>query len=120
MTSSTGGSYTPPPPPSTGGPSPTGGGAAGGELIYPSSPPKDPVLVLVLNLLLIGAVGYFIIGQWQKAVVAAVLWILLGLPTCFTAGLLVAIFAAIDGMYQAQELQAGRPIAQWTFFHDHR
>ena len=35
----------------------------GGELVYPQQPPKDPILILVLNLLVAGCLGYFMIGQ---------------------------------------------------------
>ena len=110
-----GGSYTPPTPPS-GGSSPSSGG---GELVYPQQPPKDPILILVLNLILLGCVGYFIIGQKLKGISALVLWIL-GLATCGVGSGIVAIVAAIDGWMQAQHLQAGHPVAQWTFFKDHK
>jgi hypothetical protein len=93
--------------------------AGGGDLIYPQQPPKDPVLVLVLNLLVLGGVGYIIIGQKTKGIVAIVLW-LLGLLTCGIGSGIVAIVGAIDGWMQAQQLQQGHPIAQWSFFQDHR
>jgi TM2 domain-containing membrane protein YozV len=105
-------SSTPTPPPS----SPSSGG---GEIIYPQQPPKDPVLILVLNLLLLGGVGYIIIGQKMKGIAAIVLW-LLGLFTCGIGSGIVAIVGAIDGWMQAQELQKGNPVGQWTFFQDHK
>lgn len=113
-----GGSYTPPPPPPPEGgtPPPPGGG---GGLIYPETPPKDPVLVLVLNLLLLGGVGYIIIGQKTKGIIAIVAWVA-GLATCGILSGLVALVAAIDGYLQAQQLQQGHPIGEWTFFNDHR
>lgn len=110
-----GGSYTPPSS-SSGGKSPFSGG---GDLVQPQQPPKDPILILVLNLLLFGCVGYFIIGQKLKGISALVLWIL-GLATCGVGSGIVAIVAAIDGWMQAQHLQAGHPVAQWTFFKDHK
>jgi hypothetical protein len=109
-----GGSYTPPTSPSGGTPS-----SGGGDLVYPQQPPKDPVLILVLNLILFGCVGYFIIGQKLKGISAVVLWAL-GLATCGVGSGIVAIVAAIDGWMQAQHLQAGHPVAQWTFFKDHK
>lgn len=111
-TSTPGGSYTPPPPPA-------GGAPAGGDLVYPPQPPKDPILVLVLNLLVAGGLGYIMMGQKTKGIVAIVLW-LLGLFTCGIGSGLVAIFACIDGYMQAQQHQAGYPLGQWTFFNDHR
>jgi hypothetical protein len=109
-------SYTPPPPPAP----PTGGAPPGGELVYPTTPPKDPILVLVLNLLLLGGVGYIIMGQKMKGIVAIVAYVVIAIPTCGAGAALVAIVGAIDGYMQAQQLQAGHPVAQWTFFNDHR
>jgi hypothetical protein len=108
-----GGSYTPPPPPPAG---PTGGG--GGQLVYPSTPPKDPILILVLNLL-IGGVGYLIMGQKTKGIVAIVVWVL-GWAACGIPSGIVAVLAAIDGYLQAQQLQQGKPVGEWTWFSDHR
>lgn len=112
-----GGSFTPPPPPE-GSPAPSAPG--GGNLVHPTQPPKDPVLVLVLNLLLGGCVGYFIIGQKMKGIVALVVWIVLLPLTCGAGSGLLGIVTAIDGYLQAQQLQQGHPVAEWTFFNDHR
>jgi len=101
---------TPPPPPAAGG---------GGDLVYPQQPPKDPVIILVLNLLVLGCVGYFMIGQKMKGIAAVVLWVL-GLASCGVVSGIVAIVAGIDGYYQAEQLKAGFPVAQWTFFKDHK
>lgn len=111
-----GGSYTPPPPPP---PSTTGGGPSGGGLIYPTTPPKDPILVMVLNLLICGGVGYIIMGQKTKGIIAIVVWVV-GLAACGIPSGLVALVAAIDGYLQAQQLQQGHPVGEWTFFNDHR
>lgn len=110
-----GGSFTPPPPPPTG---PAGGGSA--DLVYPTQPAKDPILVLVLNLLVAGGVGYIIIGQKTKGIVAIVAWLVLLVVTCGIGSGLVSVAAAIDGYMQAQTLQAGTPVGQWTFFKDHK
>jgi hypothetical protein len=76
----------------------------------------DPVAILLLNLFLFGAVGYLRIGQREKAIVAAVLWFALAWPTCFSASLLFAAVAALDGYLQAQQLAEGRPLGKWSFF----
>ena len=101
---------TPPPPPTTGG---------GDDLVYPQQPPKDPVIILVLNLLVAGCVGYFMIGQKTKGIVALVVWVL-GLASCGIVSGIVGILAAIDGYFQAEQLKAGFPVGQWTFFKDHK
>ena len=112
------GSYTPPPPPTGGGLPPSGGGMR--ALIYPSNPARDPILVLVLNLLLFGSVGYFLIGQKIKGIIASILWVALLFVTCGVGTGIVAILGAVDGYLQAQQLQAGHPLAQFSFFQDHR
>lgn len=101
---------TPPPPPATGG---------SDDLVYPQQPPKDPVIILVLNLLVAGCVGYFMIGQKTKGIVALVVWVL-GLASCGIVSGIVGILAAIDGYFQAEQLKAGFPVGQWTFFKDHK
>jgi len=112
-----GGSYSPPPPPPSS-PAPSGGGSAA-DLVYPQQPPKDPTIILVLNLLVVGCLGYFMIGQKMKGIAALVLWVC-GLASCGIVSGIVAIVAAIDGYLQAEQLKAGFPVAQWTFFKDHR
>ena len=111
-----GGSYTPPPPPP-----PTGTPAApGGDIIYPQQPPKDPVLIAVLNLIMAGCLGYFMIGQKMKGIVAVIAWVLGLFLTCGTVAGLVSIVTAIDGYLQAQNLKNGLPLGEWTFFNDHK
>ncbi|HEX8169218.1 MAG TPA: hypothetical protein VF824_01615 [Thermoanaerobaculia bacterium] len=112
-------STLPPPPPVTPPPIPPPA-TGGGDLVYPTTPPKDPILILVLNLLVLGGLGYIIMGQKMKGIVAIVAWVILLFVTCGAGSGLVAIVAAIDGYMQAQQLQAGHPVAQWTFFQDHR
>lgn len=108
------GSYTPPPPPAGG----TPGAPGGGDVIYPAQPPKDPILILVLNLLLLGGVGYIIMGQKTKGIVAIIGWCLITAVTC-GIGSVIAVVTAIDGYLQAQQLQQGHPIGQWTWFQNH-
>lgn len=116
------GSYTPPPPPppppSSGSTPPAGPG--GGDIVYPQNPPKDPVLIAVLNLVVAGCLGYFMIGQKMKGIVAVIAWVVGLFFTCGTVSGLVSIVAAIDGYMQAQQLKAGFPVAQWTFFDKHQ
>jgi hypothetical protein len=97
---------------------PSGGGSS--KLIYPETPPKDPILVMVLNLLILGGVGYIIIGQKTKGIIAIVVAVVIAIPTCGAGALLIALFGAIDGYLQAEQLKQGHPIGEWTFFNDHR
>lgn len=114
MSDPTPGGYTPPPPPPAG-----PAGPAGGALVYPTNPPKDPILVLVLNLLVAGGVGYLIMGQKMKGIVAIIVWVV-GWALCGIPSGIVSILGAIDGYFQAQQLQQGHPVGEWTFFNDHR
>lgn len=99
---------------------PTPGGGGSSELIQPSQPPKDPILICVLNLLLLGGVGYIVMGQKVKGIVAIVAWlVLLVPPSCGTLSGVVAVLAAVDGYLQAQQLQQGKPIGPWTWFQNH-
>jgi len=88
---------------------PSGGGSG---MIYPGTPPKDPILVLVLNLLVCGGAGYIILGQKMKGIIAIVIWVAVAIPTCGVVSLLLALAAAIDGYLQAQQLRLGHPIGR--------
>lgn len=61
----------------------------------------DPNLILILNLLLFGCAGYWLLGQRTKAILAAVGWVL-GLATCGIVSGIVAAVAAVDGYRQAK------------------
>ena len=110
-------SYTPPPPPVRPPSGPVTPG--GGEIIYPTTPPKDPSLVMVLNLLVAGGVGYIIMGQKKKGIIAIVIWVL-GWVACGIPSGIVAVLAAIDGYMQAQQLQQNKPVGEFTWFSDHK
>ena len=109
------GSAPPPPPP----PPPSLGGGSGGEIIYPQQPVKDPILIAVLNLVVAGCLGYFMIGQKIKAITTLVIFVVGLFLTCGVVSLLVSLAAAVDGYFQAQALQAGHPVGPWTFFQQH-
>ena len=96
---------------------PTSG--AGDNLVRPSQPPKDPVLICVLNLIVVGGVGYIVMGQKIKGIVAIVAWLALAIPTCGTGSMLLAVVTAVDGYLQAQQLKEGKTLGPWTFFQQH-
>ena len=76
----------------------------------------SPVNVFVFNLLAGACLGYFRLGQTQKAWTALVLFLLLLFPTWCIGSLAIALVAAVDGYLQASQLEAGQSIGQWTFF----
>jgi len=75
-----------------------------------------PVNAFIFNLLVGACLGYFRIGQTQKAWTALAAFVLLMFPTWCIGSLVVSLAAAIDGYLQASQLEAGHTIAQWTFF----
>ena len=79
----------------------------------------DPVVISILNLFSGGA-GYLVLGQKMKGIAAIALCvILLFPPSCGVLSGVVAVITAIDGYRQAEQLQQGRPIGQWTWFRQH-
>jgi hypothetical protein len=89
-----------------------------GDLIPPPPTQKEPVVALLLNLLLV-CVGYFWYGQWQKGIAALVAALVIGIPTCGFGWGAIAIFTAIDGFMQTEQLKQGHSLKQWTFFNQH-
>ena len=105
----------PPPPPPAAHPDPN---------IIPPDGAKDPVLILLLALFL-GAIAYFVLGQWQKGLAGVVAWLCglaFAIVTC-GIGIVVyiplAITFVVDAYMQADLLKKGHPIGQWTFFSQH-
>lgn len=68
------------------------------------SPPHDPILIFILNLVCAGGVGYFLIGQRTKGIIAMVLFFAIAWPTCFAGSGIIAMAAAVDGYLQAKKL----------------
>jgi hypothetical protein len=95
-----------------------GGGIPRREVIHPDNPPRSPVVILIANLC--AGIGYFLIGQKVKGILAVVLWLIVLLPTCGSGSGLMSILYAVDGFFQARQLASGTPIGPWTFFTNHR
>lgn len=113
--------YTPPPPSATPPPPPPppSGGMGGGEVIPPPHDAKDPILILVLNLIVAGCLGYFMIGQKMKGIVTVIVWVVGLFITCGILSGLLSVVTAIDGYLQAQHHKAGYSLGPWTFFNQH-
>lgn len=74
----------------------------------PASPPKDPIVALLLSLFLLGGTGQIFLGQTTKGIVLIVATIC----TCGLAGIL----GAIDAYMIAKRLQEGNSVNKWEFF----
>jgi len=88
----------------------------GSNLIYPSNPPKDPVLMGLLSGCCIAGLGQMILGQVIKGVVMLVCGIVFGLITGGFGAPIVWVVAGVDSYMVANKLKAGRAVGQWEFF----
>lgn len=92
------------------------------QLVYPSDPPKDPVMMCVLSVLLVG-LGQILLGQTAKGITllfgALLGGCVLGLVTLGLGFFLVPIIwlaSAIDAYKIANKLKEGTPVGKWEFF----
>lgn len=81
-----------------------------GEMIQ--KPDTNPVIVAVANFFLFGALGYYLIGQQKKAMIAAIATIGLSVITCGTLGWLPVFVFTYDGYLLGQKLQSGQSIGE--------
>ena len=100
--------------------------------VYPTNPPRDPIVALLLNIFFFCG-GYFFIGQMQKGLVGLVVFLGYvgvafvggfvsgGCATCLVLpiGLAMNAVTAVDGYLQAQQLKLGHPVGEWTFMSRH-
>lgn len=78
-----------------------------GELIQ--KPDTNPIVVAVLNLFLLGGVGYFMMGQQKKGIMSIVGTLVL---SCFGIGVIVPWITAYDAYLLGQKLQNGEAIGE--------
>ena len=90
--------------------------ASGLKLIYPSRPPKDPVLMALLSGCCIAGLGQMVLGQAVKGVVVLIGAMALG---ALTAGLSVFVtwpLMGVDAYLVAKKLRSGQPVTEWESF----
>lgn len=78
-----------------------------GEMI--TKPDTNPVIPAVLNLFLLGCVGYFILGQKKKAIISVVITLV---TSCVGLSIIWVLIAAYDAYLLGQKLQAGESIGE--------
>ena len=81
--------------------------------IPPASPPKDPVIALILSLVLAGGAGQIYLGQQTKGIVIIVATLLL---SCIGIGFIIWILGIIDAYQIATMLKNGQSVGDWQFF----
>lgn len=85
-----------------------------GEMI--TKPDANPIVFAVLNLFVLGCLGYFLMGQQKKAIISAVIFVVLVVLSSCTFGL-AGIFlpvwmciAGYDAYLLGQKLASGESI----------
>jgi len=87
-------------------------------LVLPSVPPKSPVLMFALNLLLVG-LGQMILGQTRKGIAILLGCAVVGVLTGGSALLLAPVFGVafgLDTYLIANKLKRGARVGRWEFF----
>ncbi len=80
-----------------------------GEMIQ--KPDTNPAVIAAANLVL-GALGYYLIGQEKKAMIAAVATLILFPFTCGFLAIPAIIIFSYDGFLLGQKLQSGQSIGE--------
>ena len=78
-----------------------------GEMIQ--KPDTNPVVVGILNLFLLGGVGYLMMGQQKKGIMSIVATLLL---SCMGIGMIIPWITAYDAYLLGQKLQAGEAVGE--------
>jgi len=81
--------------------------------VQPATPPKDPIIALILSLILAGGAGQIYLGQTTKGIVIIVLSVVL---SCIGIGVIVWILGIIDAYQIATMLKNGQAVGEWQFF----
>jgi hypothetical protein len=81
-----------------------------GEMI--TKPDANPILFAALNFLLLGCVGYFLMGQKGKAIASLVYLLVISVITCGGLAIVWQIITAVDAYQLGQKLQAGESIGE--------
>lgn len=72
-------------------------------------PDANPILFAVANWLGLGGLGYFLMGQQKKAIIAVIVTLVGGIVTC-GLGYLFSWVTAYDAYLLGQKLQSGQSV----------
>ncbi len=78
-----------------------------GEMIQ--KPDTNPIVVAILNLWLLGGVGYLMMGQKKKGIISIVATLVL---SCVGIGFIIPFLTAYDAYLLGQKLQSGQAIGE--------
>ena len=81
-----------------------------GEMI--TKPDANPILYAICNWFGWGALGYFLMGQKKKAIIAVVIFLLVGGITCGALMLPIIAVFAYDAYLVGQKLQSGQSVGE--------
>jgi TM2 domain-containing membrane protein YozV len=85
------------------------------EMVYPSDPPRNPLIAFLLSFLVIG-VGQMYAGQVTKGVGLFILALIISVLIVPHAVLGVWIISVCDAYCVARKLRRGLPVRQWEWF----
>ncbi len=75
-------------------------------------PDANPIIIAVCNCFVFGALGYFLLGQQKKAIIAAVISFVTSFVTCGTLFWVPICIFAYDGYLLADKLSKGEAIGE--------
>ena len=91
-------------------------GSRSGDSVYPSDPPKDPLLMALLSGCCIAGLGHMVLGQTIKGVMVLIGTILITLATAGVAAFILWPMSGLDAYLIAKKLKNGRRVGQWECF----
>jgi uncharacterized membrane protein len=80
-----------------------------GQMI--TKPDANPIVFALCNFFFLGALGYFLMGQKKKALIAAILTFVLSSFTCGMGSVIIFVFV-YDAYVLGQKLQSGQSIGE--------
>jgi TM2 domain-containing membrane protein YozV len=81
--------------------------------IFPSNPPKDPILAALLSFLFAGGAGQIYLGQVKKGIAIIVVSIVF---SCVGVGFITWMLGVVDAYLVAKRLQSGNSVGEMQFF----
>lgn len=81
--------------------------------IFPSNPPKEPLIAALLSLLLVGGAGQIYLGQVKKGIAIIVVSIALSF---IGFGFIVWLLGVVDAYLIAKRLKTGNSVGEMQFF----